>query len=99
MADCFEEGSAAHGRDQDQVWTGVRVATLIGRKFHLSYGVSGATRLMCRLGFNPQVPARRAAARDEQAVAAWKEATWAQVEPRGGLPGMVLLRRPSRVHP
>ncbi|WP_411143876.1 helix-turn-helix domain-containing protein [Streptomyces sp. x-80] len=38
---------------------------------------------MRRLGFTPQVPARRAAERDEQAVASWREATWAQVEPPG----------------
>jgi transposase len=79
----LEEGPGAHGWDQDQVWTGARVATLIGRKFHVSYSVSAATRLMRRLGFTPQVPARRAAERDEQAVAAWKEATWAQVKPPG----------------
>ncbi|MER6434728.1 winged helix-turn-helix domain-containing protein [Streptomyces sp900105245] len=47
------------------------------------YSVSGATRLMRRLGFTPQVPARRAAERDEQAVAAWKEATWAEVKAPG----------------
>ncbi|WP_405623706.1 winged helix-turn-helix domain-containing protein [Streptomyces sp. NBC_00076] len=38
---------------------------LIGRKFHVSYNVSGATRLMRRLGFSPQVPARRVAECDE----------------------------------
>ncbi|MEU4788075.1 winged helix-turn-helix domain-containing protein, partial [Nocardiopsis alba] len=32
--------------------------------------LTGATRLMHRLGFTPQVPTRRAAERDEQAVAA-----------------------------
>ncbi|MFE2970546.1 winged helix-turn-helix domain-containing protein [Streptomyces sp. NPDC059340] len=60
---------------EDQVWTAARVATLIGRKFHVSYSVSGATRLMHQLGFSPQVPARRVAERDEQAVTVWKEAT------------------------
>ncbi|MET8957780.1 winged helix-turn-helix domain-containing protein, partial [Streptomyces sp. NPDC004533] len=83
LAAYLEERPAAHGWDQDQVWTGARVATLIGRKFHVSYSVSGATRLMRRLGFTPQLPARRAAERDEQAVASWREATWAQVKPRG----------------
>ncbi|MFF2813844.1 winged helix-turn-helix domain-containing protein [Streptomyces sp. NPDC058000] len=72
LATYLDQGPAAHGWDQDQVWTGVRVATLIGRKFHVSYSVSGATRLMHRLGFTPQVSARRAAERDEQAVAAWR---------------------------
>ncbi|MEU5177392.1 winged helix-turn-helix domain-containing protein [Streptomyces eurythermus] len=65
------------------MWTAARVATLIGRQFHVSYSVSGATRLMHRLGFSPQVPARRVAERDEQAVAVWKEATWAEVKEPG----------------
>ncbi len=83
LAVYLEEGPAAHGWVEDQVWTAARVATLIGRKFHVSYSVSGATRLMHRLGFSPQVPARRVAERDEQAVAAWKEATWTEVKERG----------------
>jgi hypothetical protein len=38
---------------------------------------------MHRLGFSPQVPARRVAERDEQAVKVWKEATWAEVKEPG----------------
>ncbi|MFJ2477550.1 transposase, partial [Streptomyces sp. NPDC087659] len=83
LAGYLEQGPAAHGWVEDQVWTAARVATLIGRKFHVSYSVSGATRLMHRLGFSPQVPARRVAERDEQAVTAWKEATWAEVQEPG----------------
>ncbi|MFC6600260.1 winged helix-turn-helix domain-containing protein [Kitasatospora paranensis] len=56
LAEYLDQGPAAHGWDEDQVWTGARVAVLIGRKFHVSYSVSGATRLMRRLGFTPQVP-------------------------------------------
>uniref|UniRef100_UPI002897BA50 helix-turn-helix domain-containing protein n=1 Tax=Streptomyces noursei TaxID=1971 RepID=UPI002897BA50 len=74
MAGYLEQAPAAHGWVEDQVWIAARVATLIGRTFHVSYSVSGATRLMHQLGFSPQVPARRMAARDEQAVTAWKEA-------------------------
>ncbi|MFE9429321.1 winged helix-turn-helix domain-containing protein [Kitasatospora sp. NPDC006697] len=64
LAAYLDQGPAAHGWDEDQVWTGARVATLIGRKFHVSYSVSGATRLMRRLGFTPQTPVRRSAERD-----------------------------------
>ncbi|MER6976812.1 winged helix-turn-helix domain-containing protein [Streptomyces carpinensis] len=76
------------------------MAALIGR-IHVSDSISGATRLMRRLGFTPQVPARRAAERNEQAIASWREATWAQVKPNheGGLPGMDLFRGRSRIHP
>ncbi|MFE5947966.1 winged helix-turn-helix domain-containing protein [Streptomyces sp. NPDC056480] len=59
------------------------MATLIGRKFHVSCSVPGATRLMHRLGFSAQVPARRVAERDEQAVTVWKEAIWAEAKGRG----------------
>ena len=83
LATYLEQGPAAHGWVEDQVWTAARVATLIGRKFHVSYGVSGATRLKHRLGFSPQVPARRVAGRDERAVSAWREATWAEVKGPG----------------
>ncbi|MFE9926827.1 winged helix-turn-helix domain-containing protein [Streptomyces sp. NPDC005774] len=79
------------------MWTGARVATLIGRKFHVSYSVSGATRLMRRLGFTPQMPGRRAAERDEQAVAAWKEGTWPEVKGPGRPPaaGSASRTRPA----
>jgi transposase len=49
----LQAGPAAHGWTEDQIWTGRRVKTLIGRTFHISYSVSGATRLMRRLGFHP----------------------------------------------
>ena len=52
----LEAGPAAHGWAEDQVWTGARVKALIGRAFHVAYSVSGATRLMRRLGFHPPAP-------------------------------------------
>ncbi|MFE9976875.1 IS630 family transposase [Streptomyces hirsutus] len=82
----LDQDPTAHGWDEDQVWTGARVAALIGRTFHISYSVSGATRLMHRLGFTPQMPARRAAERDEQAITAWKEDTWPEVKGPGRPP-------------
>ncbi|MFB6718449.1 winged helix-turn-helix domain-containing protein [Streptomyces sp. NPDC056358] len=84
---------------EDQVWTAARVAMLIGRKFHVSYSVSGATRLMHWLGFSPQVPARRVAERDEQAVTAWKEATWAEVKERGRPAGATSASRTRQASP
>lgn len=95
----LEEGPAAHGWVEDQVWTAARVATLIGRKFHVSYSVSGATRLMHRLGFSPQVPVRRVAERDEQAVAVWKEATWAEVKGPGRPAGATSASRTRQASP
>ncbi|MCT9113191.1 winged helix-turn-helix domain-containing protein [Streptomyces mirabilis] len=96
LAAYLDEGPAAHGWVEDQVWTAARAATLIGRKFHVSYSVSGATRLMHRLGFSPQVPARRVAERDEQAVTVWKEATWAEVKEPGRRAGATSASRTRR---
>lgn len=62
LAEYLEQGPAAHGWVEDQVWTASRVASLIGRKFHVCYRVSGATRLMRWLGFSPQVDAPGAGA-------------------------------------
>lgn len=95
----LEEGPAAHGWVEDLVWTAARVATLIGRKFHVTYSVSGATRLMHRLGFSPQVPARRVAERDEQAVGMWKEATWAEVKEPGRPAGATSASRTRQASP
>ncbi|MFE5190087.1 transposase [Streptomyces sp. NPDC056628] len=99
LAAYLEQGPAAHGWVEDQVWTAARVATLIGRKFHISYSVSGATRLMRRLGFSPQVPARRVAERDEQAVTVWKEATWAEVKEPGRPAGATSVSRTRQASP
>ncbi|WP_107490354.1 winged helix-turn-helix domain-containing protein [Streptomyces sp. CB02959] len=99
LATYLEEGPAAHGWVEDQVWTASRVATLIGRKFHVSYSVSGATRLMHRLGFSPQVPARRVAERDEQAVSVWREVTWAEVKGPGRPAGATSASRTKPASP
>ncbi|MFJ8311458.1 MULTISPECIES: winged helix-turn-helix domain-containing protein [unclassified Streptomyces] len=83
LAGCLAQGPGAHAWVEDQVWTVARVATLIGRKFHVPYSVSVATRLMRWLGFKPQMPARRVAERDGQAVAVRKGATWAEAKEPG----------------
>jgi transposase len=80
LAAMLQEGPAARGWDEDQVWTGARVARLIGRKFHVSYSADAAARLMRRLGFTPRMPARRAVQRDEAAVAVWMETTWPAIK-------------------
>ena len=49
------------------------------RLFGASYTLRGVSYLPHRLGFSPQVPARRAFERDEDAVAEWRTATWTKV--------------------
>lgn len=63
----------------DQRWTLARVAVLIHRLFGVDYTLRGVSYLLHRIGWTPQVPARRAVERDEDAIAAWRAATWAKV--------------------
>jgi putative transposase len=72
-------GPAAAGWDQDQRWTLARVAALISRRFGVSYTLRGVSYLLHRMGFTPQIPVRRAAERDEDAIAGWRSQTWAKV--------------------
>jgi transposase len=75
----LDAGPAVSGWDEDQRWTLARAAALIGRLFHVHYTLRGTSYLLHRLGFSPQVPAHRAAERDEAAIAAWRTETWAKV--------------------
>jgi putative transposase len=83
----LDRGPAAHGHD-DQRWTLARISALIGKLFHVHYTLRGTSYLLHRIGYCPQVPARRAVERDEKAVTTWREATWVE------LPGPP--RRPGR---
>src|SRR3954452_14344366 len=74
----LERGPAGHGWT-DQRWTLARIATVIGRLFHLRYTPRGTAYLLHRMGFSAQLPRHRAAERDEDAIAAWRTLTWAKV--------------------
>jgi transposase len=71
-------GPAAYGWTEDQRWTLARIAALIRRLFHVGYTLRGVSYLLHRIGFSWQVPARRAAERDEAKIAAWRAQTWAK---------------------
>lgn len=73
-------GPAAHGWTDGQGWTLARIQALTGRLFHLRYTVPGVWKLLRRHGWSPQVPARRAVERDEEAIAAWKAEVWPQIK-------------------
>jgi putative transposase len=75
----LDAGPAACGWVRDQRWTLARVAELIARLFDVSYTLRGTSFLLHRIGFTPQLPAHRAAERDEDAIAAWRAVTWAKV--------------------
>jgi putative transposase len=82
----LSKGPAAHGWDEDQRWTLARISALILELFTVHYTLRGTSYLLHRIGWSPQVPIHRAAERDEEAIAAWREVTWPRVK----------ARRPSR---
>ena len=72
----LDAGPAAHGWGEDQCWTLARIAEVVRRRFRVEYTLAGMDLLLHRIGWSVQVPARRAAERDEAAVTAWKDETW-----------------------
>jgi transposase len=78
----LEAGSAAWGWDEDQCWTLARIAEVVWRLFKVEYTLAGLDLLLHRIGWSVQVPARRAAERDEAAIAAWREETWPVIKGR-----------------
>jgi transposase len=74
----LDAGPAVYGW-KDQRWTLARVAALVLRLFGVSYSLRGISFLLHRLGFTPQVPAHRAAERDEAKITEWRTQTWAKV--------------------
>jgi putative transposase len=71
----MDAGPAAWGW-QDQCWTLARIGELVRERFAVDYTLAGLDVLLHRIGWSVQVPARRAAERDEDAIAAWREETW-----------------------
>ena len=100
LAALLDAGPAAHGWDEDQRWTLARVAGLVRRRFGVEYTLAGMDLLLHRIGWSVQVPARRAAERDEVAITAWREETWPVVKAprRTWAPGSSSKTSPAR-HP
>ncbi|MFJ9915771.1 transposase [Actinacidiphila glaucinigra] len=90
------KGPVAHGWP-DQTWTLSRIKTLIGRRFHKSFTLSGIALMLRRHGWSHQVPARRALERDEDRVTGWIKETWPQAEAprRRSGPGSSSKTRPD----
>src|SRR3954471_12149399 len=65
----LEAGPAACGW-VDQCWTLARIAALVRERFGVDYTLPGVDLLLHRLGWTVQVPARRAAERNEDQITA-----------------------------
>ncbi len=68
----LDAGPAACGY-ADQCWTLARIAEQVWRRFGVEYTLAGMDVLLHRPGWSVQVPARRAAERDEDQIARWRE--------------------------
>jgi len=78
----LDAGPAVHGWDEDQCWTLARITEVVRRRFGVDYTLAGMDLLLHRIGWSVQVPARRAAERDQARIAAWREETWPAVKGR-----------------
>ena len=79
----LDEGPGAHGHLEDQRWTLARIRDLIHVMFGLRYkDVIAVSRLLRNAGYSWQAPTRRAAERDESAIAAWREESWSEIKGR-----------------
>ena len=77
----LDAGPAACGYT-DQCWTLARVADQAWARFGVEYTLAGMDVLLHRIGWSVQVPARRAAERDEEKIARWREETWPVIKGR-----------------
>ncbi len=77
----LDAGPAAAGY-ADQCWTLARIADQVWRRFGAEYTLAGVDVLLHRIGWSVQVPARRAAERDEARIGAWREEAWPVVKER-----------------
>ena len=93
----LDAGPAAWGW-QDQCWTLARIGGLVRERFRVEYTLAGLDVLLHRIGWSVQVPARRAAERDEAAIAAWREETWPVIKGRRRTwaPGSASRMSPAR---
>jgi transposase len=68
------------------VWPRSRVAAVIRLAFGVTYHPAHVGRVLQRIRWSPQKPARRARQRDEVAIARWRDETW---------PALKMGRQPS----
>ena len=71
LEEVLDAGPAACGYT-DQYWTLARVAEQVWRPSGVQYTLAGMDVLLHRVGWTVEVPARRAAERDEDKIARWR---------------------------
>jgi transposase len=79
VAQALGKGPQAFGFDTD-LWTLARVAAVIERLTGVRHHPGHVWRLLRRLGWSPQRPARRASERDEAEIARWRAEEWPRIK-------------------
>lgn len=64
------------------LWTTVRVAEVVRKKFRVSYHPDHVGRILHDLGFSPQKPQQVAREQDAAAVERWRKADWPRIKKR-----------------
>ena len=83
LAKALKAGPRAHGLPSS-LWTLPRMALLLERQCGIKYHPGHVWRLLQRLGWSLQRPARRAKEQKPAAVRAWTERTWPALKKRRG---------------
>jgi transposase len=71
----LRQGAHAHGFDTDH-WTLARITTVIEQRTGARYHPGHTWKLLRRMGWRLQRPARRAVERNQQAIARWVAEDW-----------------------
>lgn len=87
LVGCLVQGAMAHGY-RTELWTTLRIAELIQRRFRVKYHRNHVGKLLHQLHWSPQKPEGRAVERDERTIEAWKRDVWPAVKktPHGWRP-------------
>jgi transposase len=82
------KGPAAYGW-HTELWTLARVADVIAMETGVRYHIGHVWKILRRLGWTWQKPARRATERDEEEIARWVREEWPAIlnSPAGSRPG------------
>ena len=75
LEQALRQGARAHGFDTDH-WTLACITTVIEQTTGARYHPGHVWKLLRRMGWRLQRPARRAVERDEQAIARWVAEDW-----------------------
>ena len=79
VAQALGKGPQVFGFDTE-LWTLARIAAVIEQLTGVRFHPGHVWRLLRRLGWSPQRPARRARERDEAEIARWREQEWPRIK-------------------